>query len=107
MDSILGADAAARLIVYGDFNDTYPSKALRAVTTGDEESQHLTPIYLKDSRGEAWTHHWSNQDIYSRIDFIMASQALKREIDFRSCHIIDDPDWSKASDHRPVLAIFR
>ncbi len=107
VDSILGADAAARLIVYGDFNDTYPSKALRAVTTGDEESQHLTPIYLKDSRGEAWTHHWSNQDIYSRIDFIMASQALKREIDFRSCHIIDDPDWSKASDHRPVLAIFR
>lgn len=107
VDSILGADPAARLVVYGDFNDTYPSKALRAVTKGEDDAQHLTPIYLKDSRGEAWTHHWNNQDVYSRIDFIMASQALKKEIDFRSSHIIDDPDWSKASDHRPVLAIFR
>lgn len=107
IDSILKADSAARLVVYGDFNDTYPSKALRAVTTGADETLKIKPIYMKDSRGEAWTHHWSNQDIYSRIDFIMVSHALGKEVLYRACHIIDDPDWHKASDHRPLLAIFK
>lgn len=107
VDSILKADSSARLVVYGDFNDTYPSKALRAVTTGSDESFKLKPIYMKDSRGEAWTHHWSNQDVYSRIDFIMVSQALGKEVLYSGCHIIDDPDWYKASDHRPLLAIFK
>lgn len=107
VDSILKKDASARLIVYGDFNDTYPSKAIRAVTTGSDDSLNLKPIYLKDSRGEAWTHHWSNQDIYSRIDYIMVSPAMSKEVQYRDCHIIEDPEWSKASDHRPVLAIFK
>lgn len=107
VDSILKSDPDTKLIVYGDFNDTYPSKALRAVTTGSDESLKLKPIYLKDSRGEAWTHHWSNQDIYSRIDFIMVSQAMNKHVQYRDCHIIDDAEWDKASDHRPLLAIFR
>lgn len=107
VDSILKADPGSKLIVYGDFNDTYPSKALRAVTTGSDESLKLRPIYMKDSRGEAWTHHWSNQDVYSRIDFIMVSQAMNKLVRYRDCQIIDDPMWDKASDHRPLLAIFR
>lgn len=107
VDSILKADASTRLIAYGDFNDTYPSKALRAVTTGADETLKLKPIYMKDSRGEAWTHHWSNQDVYSRIDFIMVSAALNKEVQYRACHIIEDPNWDKASDHRPLFAIFK
>ena len=107
IDSILKAEPSTRLVVYGDFNDTYPSKALRAVTTGSDEILKIKPIYMKDSRGEAWTHHWSNQDIYSRIDFIMVSQALGKEVLYQACHIIDDPDWFKASDHRPLIAIFK
>jgi hypothetical protein len=69
---------------------------------------------MKDSRGEAWTHHWSNQDIYSRIDFIMVSHALGKEVLYRACHIIDDPDWHKACDdfqvtlgRNSLLAIFK
>jgi endonuclease/exonuclease/phosphatase family metal-dependent hydrolase len=67
----------------------------------------ITPIYLKDSQGEAWTHHWSGEDVYSRIDFVMTSATLRRDVDFRESHIIDDNLWSKASDHRPMLAVFR
>lgn len=107
VDSILKADANARLIVYGDFNDTRPTKAFKAVTGSYNDPGYLTAIPFKDSQGHAWTHHWSFHDIYSRIDFVTVSRALRPEVDFRASHIIDDPDWSKASDHRPVLMIFR
>ena len=107
LDKILSPNPDANLIVYGDFNDTYRSNTLRAVTGSAAKNLRITPIYLKDSQGEAWTHHWSGEDIYSRIDFIMTSPALRREVDFKASCIIDDNLWSKASDHRPMLAVFR
>jgi endonuclease/exonuclease/phosphatase family metal-dependent hydrolase len=107
VDGILQADANARLVVYGDFNDTRPSKAFKTVTGSYNDPGYLTAIPAKDSRGEAWTHYWSLHDIYSRIDFITVSRALRSEVDFRASHIIDDPAWNEASDHRPVLAIFK
>jgi len=107
VDSVLQADADARLIVYGDFNDTRPSKAFKSVTGSYNDPGYLTAIPAKDSRGEAWTHYWEPHDIYSRIDFITVSRALRPEVDFRASRIIDDPTWNDASDHRPVLAIFK
>ncbi len=107
IDKILGPNPDANLIVYGDFNDTYRSNTLRAVTGSAAKNLRITPIYLKDSQDEAWTHHWSSEDIYSRIDFIMTSAALRRDVDFKESRIIDDRLWSKASDHRPMLAVFR
>jgi len=107
VDRILQADADARLVVYGDFNDTRPSKAFKTVTGSYNDPGYLTAIPAKDSRGEAWTHFWELHDIYSRIDFITVSRALRREVDFQASHIIDDPTWNDASDHRPVLAIFK
>ena len=83
LDKILSPNPDANLIVYGDFNDTYRSNTLRAVTGSAAKNLRITPIYLKDSQGEAWTHHWSGEDIYSRIDFIMTSAALRRDVD---CH---------------------
>jgi endonuclease/exonuclease/phosphatase family metal-dependent hydrolase len=107
VDSILATDSSARLIVYGDFNDTYPSKAVKAVTSSTEETLRLMPIYFKDSKNEAWTHHWKSQDIYSRIDFVTVSHTLRSEVNFRDCRIIDDSAWDEASDHRPLLAVFK
>lgn len=107
IDSILGPNPNTNLVVYGDFNDTYMSNTLKAVTNSPSQNLRITPVYLKDSQGEAWTHHWSNQDIYSRIDFVMTSPALRRDVDFGASYIIDDRLWSKASDHRPLLVVFR
>lgn len=107
VDAILKGEAAARLIVYGDFNDTRPSKAFKTVTGNYNDPGYLTAIPFKDTRGEAWTHYWALHDIYSRFDFVAVSRALKPEVDFRASHIIEDPAWSAASDHRPLLAIFR
>jgi endonuclease/exonuclease/phosphatase family metal-dependent hydrolase len=107
VDSILAMDANARLIVYGDFNDTRPSKAFKTVTGSYNDPGYLTAIPFKDSRGETWTHYWALHDIYSRIDFVTVTRALRPEVDFRASHLIDDPKWVEASDHRPMMAIFR
>lgn len=106
VDALLKEDPEARLIVYGDFNDTRPSKAFKTVTGNYNDPGYLTAVPVKDSRGHAWTHHWKPHDIYSRIDFVTVSRALRPEVDFKNSHIIDAPDWDKASDHRALLAIF-
>jgi endonuclease/exonuclease/phosphatase family metal-dependent hydrolase len=107
LDTILQADANARVVVYGDFNDTRPTKAFKTVTGSYNDPGYLTAIPFKDTRGHAWTHHWALHDIYSRIDFVTVTRALRPEVDFQASHVIDDPNWDKASDHRPVLAIFK
>lgn len=107
VDALLQKDPQARLIVYGDFNDTRSTKTLKTITGSYNDPGYLTALPMKDSRGDAWTHHWALHDIYSRIDFITVSRALRPEVDFRASHIIDDPDWSKASDHRPLVGIFK
>ena len=107
VDSILAGDPNARLIVYGDFNDTRPTPTVKTITGSYNSPGYLTALPAKDSKGHAWTHHWVPHDIYSRIDFITVSQALRSELDFQNSYIIDDPGWDAASDHRPILAIFR
>jgi endonuclease/exonuclease/phosphatase family metal-dependent hydrolase len=107
VDSILSRDPAARLIVYGDFNDTRASRSIKLITGNYNDPSYLTAIPAKDSRDDAWTHHWALHDIYSRIDLIMVSQGIREDVDFPAAKIIDDTDWNQASDHRPILAIFR
>ena len=107
IDSILATDSNARLVVYGDFNDTRPSKAFKTVTGSYNSPGYITAIPFKDSRGHAWTHYWGLHDIYSRIDFVGVTAALRPEVEFEISHIIDGPPWDKASDHRALLAIFK
>jgi endonuclease/exonuclease/phosphatase family metal-dependent hydrolase len=107
VDAILKDDPQARLIVYGDFNDTRPTRTFKTVTGSYNSPDYLTALPAKDSRGHAWTHHWAPHDIYSRIDFVTVSRALRQELDFKASYLIDDPEWDQASDHRAILAIFR
>jgi endonuclease/exonuclease/phosphatase family metal-dependent hydrolase len=107
LDSILKKEPQARLIVYGDFNDTRPTPTFKTITGNYNSPGYLTALPAKDSRGHAWTHHWAPHDIYSRIDFVTVSRDLRQELDFKASYLIDDPEWDKASDHRPIMAIFR
>jgi endonuclease/exonuclease/phosphatase family metal-dependent hydrolase len=107
VDALLRKNPQARLVVYGDFNDTRSTKTMKTVTGSYNDSGYLTAIPAKDSCGHAWTHHWPLHDIYSRIDFVTVSRVLRPEVDFRASRIIDDREWDKASDHRPLLAIFK
>jgi endonuclease/exonuclease/phosphatase family metal-dependent hydrolase len=107
VDSILKADENARLIVYGDFNDTRATPTIKTISGKYNDPSYLTAIPAKDSQNHAWTHFWELRDIYSRLDFIMVSHGIRQETDFPAAKIIDDPDWNDASDHRAVLAVFK
>lgn len=107
IDSIFATQSDARLIVYGDFNDTRSSPTIKAITGSYNDPSYLTAIPAKDSHGESWTYFWEAHDIYSRIDYVMISRAMRKDTDFKMSKILDDEDWSKASDHRPILAIFQ
>ncbi|MGA0844904.1 MAG: endonuclease/exonuclease/phosphatase family protein, partial [Luteolibacter sp.] len=107
VDSILADDPDARLVVYGDFNDTRPTSTVKTITGNYNSPNYLTALPAKDSQGDAWTHHWVPHDIYSRIDFVTVSRVLRSELDFQNSYIIDDDGWDTGSDHRAILAIFR
>jgi endonuclease/exonuclease/phosphatase family metal-dependent hydrolase len=107
IEGILKQDEQARLICYGDFNDTRRTSPLRIVQGAYNSPNSMIPIALQDSRGEFWTHYWEREDVYSRIDFIHYSPALKGDILFRDCGIVDVATWRKASDHRAIKAAFR
>jgi endonuclease/exonuclease/phosphatase family metal-dependent hydrolase len=107
VDAILAADPKARLIVYGDFNDNWGTPPIKTIVGTYNTPSYLTAIRAKDRAGVYWTHYWAIRDSYSRLDYIAVSQALRRDTDFATCRIIDDPEWLDASDHRPVMAVFR
>ena len=107
VDSILQENANARLIIYGDFNDTRASPSIKTIVGNANRSTDLMAIRVKDSRQETWTHRWDMNDLYSRIDYIMVSEALRKEVDLSNAKIIDDAGWEDASDHRPVMAVFK
>jgi len=107
IDAILGADPKARLVVYGDFNDTRNSPALRTIHGSGKGPTTLAMIALKDSRGEYWTHYWDFQDTYTRIDYVMLSAALKKSVEWDSCKIVEGEEVAGASDHRPLLVILK
>ncbi len=107
IDAILENDPAAMIVCYGDFNDTTRSLSTRAIFGTYRTPEYLSPVHVKDSRGESWTHCWAYQDIYSRIDFVTVSKSLGRRVDRKASRVIDDPDWETASDHRAVLVRFK
>ena len=107
IDEILSEDPDARLVVYGDLNDTRQSSTIRTIHGGGKNPKSLLMIALKDSRGHFWTHHWDFQDVYSRIDYVLVSGALRNSIDWDRCKIIDNDAVAAASDHRPLLVILK
>ena len=56
-----------------------------------------------DSRGESWTHYFRREDLYSRIDYLMVSPALKPFVSGEGAKIYDGAATADASDHRPVM----
>lgn len=94
--------AKARFLILGDCNDTKRSATVRRLLQrGDTTIAVLLPA--ADSRGEAWTHVYGREDIYSRFDQILASPGLAGAVEGGAARIYDGPGVREASDHRPVV----
>ncbi len=101
---MLNRQPELNLVVVGDMNDNITSAALRELIG--------TPPYLVDLRpadyvGDIWSHFWALQESYERLDYILVSESMRPEVVTGKCRVIRDPAARQASDHRPVLAVFR
>ena len=93
--------AAARFLIVGDCNDTRSSKTLAALQRrGKVLIAHAVPAH--DARGETWTHRYRLEDIYSRVDFLLASPALWPGVVGRKGFVDDGETSLGGSDHRMV-----
>jgi len=99
---ILAANPDENLLVFGDFNDTKNEFPVREILGPPGGSASLRDLYLRDRWGLTWTHFWSYADVYSRIDYLMASRGLWPELQLKRSGIGDAREWRDASDHRAV-----
>ena len=119
IDVRLKASPEMNFAVLGDFNDYYNSKSVKAIVgrgksqlidarpgerNGDTGPNLINAKWFP--RNESWTHFYGVEDVYSRIDFILLSPGMARELDRANSWIPVVPNWGHGSDHRPVVATF-
>jgi len=112
------ANPSVNLVVVGDFNDTKDSASTKAVigrgkyklvdTRPAERDGHNAPgpNAAWQLRNVTWTHYYSKEDTYSRIDYILISPGLAREWVANDTYVLTLPNWGVGSDHRPIVASF-
>ena len=99
-------DAEARIVVYGDFNDTRKTPPLSMIMGRKGTKGYLGDIFVKDSRKELWTHFWSYQQQYARFDYVLVSNSVMPEVNFSRSYIVDPENFYDASDHRAIMVAF-
>jgi endonuclease/exonuclease/phosphatase family metal-dependent hydrolase len=119
VDARLAANPDANLVVLGDFNDTYNTKSTKAVIgtgknklvdtrpaerNGDNQPNPANPRW--SPRNIVWTHSYGVEDSYSRIDYILLSPGMAKELVPSETYIPTIPNWGLGSDHRPLVATF-
>lgn len=107
LDAIYATDSQPSLVVYGDFNTHRNESALLEVIGSRALDSHLLEIPLRDRHGLLWTHFWDAADVYSRLDYLFVSRALRPRVDNARSHVFDATDFEVASDHRPLVLVLK
>jgi len=102
LDAILATAPDAKLLLFGDLNDTKNEYPVKQLIGSPKSPDFMRDLFLTDRHGERWTHFWSVADVYSRIDYILVSAKLWPQIAMSRSGISDAGNWSKASDHRAI-----
>ncbi|MBK8476562.1 MAG: endonuclease/exonuclease/phosphatase family protein [Opitutaceae bacterium] len=92
--------ARAAFLLLGDCNDSPQSRPVRALARRGETliASVLRPT---DADGDSWTHYYRQEEVFSRVDYMLVSPGLRPAVDKAWIH--DSPAVRVASDHRPVL----
>ncbi len=119
VDARLQANPNINLVVLGDFNDVKDSKSTRNII-GRGSKKGLVDLRPSERNGDdhpssnpryaprniTWTYFYAQEDTYTRIDYILTSHGMARELDSTGTYVLATPNWGVASDHRPVIARF-
>lgn len=118
IDAFFTSKPNGNLIVLGDFNDLHNSSQIRTIIgRGKKALVDTRPAERNGDdlphsdrrlthRNVAWTHFYSLEDTYSRMDYILINHGMARELDEAGTYVLSMPDWGLASDHRPLVATF-
>ena len=104
--TILQKSPEAKLLLYGDLNDTFKSSTLSTLKGHYRSKLRLEPLDLKASDGTYWTHFWSYQRVYSTFDYVLCNHALLDYVDHDKSKTLNPPETLIASDHRPQVVYF-
>lgn len=103
VEDILAKAHGSPLLVFGDFNDTKNSPVVEGVAGRAGTRMALSVLPLADRLGDQWTYRWDESDEYSRIDYVMVNQSLRRFVRRGGTRVHRDQNWLEASDHRPLV----
>jgi len=106
-EALIAKDPGARLVVYGDFNDTRKTPPLAMLMGKFRSPTFLGDVFVKDSREHLWTHFWSYQQQYARFDWVLVSPSLAPLVDIEQSYIVDPEIWNDASDHRAIMVTLK
>ena len=107
VESILSSSPHEKLLIFGDLNDNKNEYPIKLLIGSPGSPDFMRPLPLEDRNGECWTHYWQEADIYSRLDYILASPTLWPHIDMARSGISGESGWDKASDHRAIFTTIR
>jgi len=108
---ILDQDPRANLVVIGDLNDTPDSTAVRTVMgRGTQrlfdpkpgEWTFMDGQFVIERPDVKWTYYYPAGGAYSRVDYVLMSNGMKREWEPKASSIVGLSYWLEASDHRLV-----
>jgi endonuclease/exonuclease/phosphatase family metal-dependent hydrolase len=114
MTRFMEANPAAPLLVLGDLNDAIKSPAIKTIL-GPKDAQHrVRDLWLKDYLGDWWTHFFTPEFSYARIDYMIANEPLFKHYVPAQSYVYrsregEPPELNhyNASDHRPLVATFK
>jgi endonuclease/exonuclease/phosphatase family metal-dependent hydrolase len=119
IDACVAANPKVNLIVLGDLNDLHNSPPVKTVigARGKKALVDTRPAELNGdsephsdrrlaARNVTWTHFYSVEDTYSRIDYILLNHNMIRAWNPAETYVLALPNWGLASDHRPLIATF-
>ena len=116
VDTAVQRNGDQPLIVCGDFNDSPDSKTLktllgrgrfRLLDTRPAERGAGSATLDPSIRSVTWTHFYAREDSYSRIDYVLLSQASAAFCVREGTFVWSGSGWGRASDHRPVVCELR
>jgi endonuclease/exonuclease/phosphatase family metal-dependent hydrolase len=117
IEARFAANPNLNLIVLGDLNDTKDAVSTKTVIgrgkhklldtrPAERNGDDLSGTRTLEQRNITWTHFYAEQDLYSRLDYILVSPGMAREWLQKETYILTLPNWGLASDHRPLVATF-
>lgn len=102
LDQQLTGDPNARIIVLGDFNDTWESDTIQTIVG---EGPHALWSATTELEGEL-PDTYNRGEYKSMIDFILCSPAMAKDYVKGSFRVIPGSPQSTGSDHNPVAVSF-